>query len=308
VIRGVESQDNAGVYRLTGEIALVQTVDYFTPVVDDPFAFGQIAAANSLSDIYAMGAKPLTAMNLVSFPRDALDLSVLREILRGGLDKMNEARVVLVGGHTVDDPELKYGLSVTGTVHPNRLVTNGGARIGDKLILTKPLGTGIISTALKNGGASKEAVDGITRSMAALNYTASALMVETGVDACTDITGFGLLGHALQMAKNSGVGFLISASSVPLFPMAEELSGRGFQAGGLGRNRDYYGGSVQFGPNVPQPLRDILFDPQTSGGLLMSLAPTKARRLVSAMKRSGIEEAAIVGEVMAEPRGKILVG
>lgn len=306
MLRGVESQDNAGVYRLTDQIALVQTVDYFTPVVDDPFAFGQIAAANSLSDVYAMGARPLTAMNLVSFPRDTLDISILGEMLRGGLDKMNEANVVLVGGHTVDDPELKYGLSVTGIVHPNRLITNGGAKSGDRLILTKPIGTGIISTALKNGGAPAEAVELITRSMASLNGVASALMQEIGVHACTDITGFGFAGHALQMAKNSRVAFKVDMSALPLFPATADLSLRGFHAGGLGRNRDYYSRSVRFDQDVPQHLRDIVFDPQTSGGLLISVAPSKALRLLQGLKKATIEEAAIIGEVLPEPRGEIV--
>jgi len=307
VIRGVESQDNAGVYRLTKDLAIVQTVDFFTPVVDDPYQFGQIAVANSLSDIYAMGAKPATAMKLVSFPTGTLDISILRKILRGGLDKMSEAKVVLVGGHTVDDPELKYGLSVTGLVDPKRLITNGGAKPGDKLILTKPLGTGIISTALKAGSAPKAAVDRIARSMATLNERASALMLKTGVHSCTDITGFGFVGHALQMAKNSGVGFRVAVSDMPLFPTTEDLCRRGFKAGGLGRNREFYSKRVVFAADVPENLRDILFDPQTSGGLLISLARTKATRLLADLKEGGIADAAIVGEVVETPTAKIVV-
>ncbi len=209
VIRGVSSWDDAGVYQLSDELAIIQTVDFFTPIVDDPYAFGQIAVANALSDVYAMGGKPLTAMNIVCFPTKTLDISVLQDILRGGVDKMREAGVVLVGGHSIDDAELKYGLSVTGTVHPQRLVTNSGARAGDKLILTKPLGTGIISTALKSGIVGEETIAKLTNSMAALNDTASALMQQVGVHACTDVTGFGLLGHTVQLAENSQVGISI---------------------------------------------------------------------------------------------------
>lgn len=307
MIRGVESQDNAGVYRLTDDLAIVQTVDFFTPVVDDPFAFGQIAVANSLSDVYAMGARPATAMNVVSFPTGTLDVSVLREILRGGLDKMAEAKVVLVGGHTVDDPELKYGLSVTGLVDPGRLITNGGAKVGDRLILTKALGTGIISTALKAGQVSGEPVESITLSMSGLNARASTLMVEAGAHACTDITGFGFLGHALQMARNSRVGFNIKADSLPLFPMTLELCRAGFKAGGLGRNRDYYSKDVVIAGDVSDEQRDILFDPQTSGGLLISLPSGEADGLLSRLIGAGIEAAAVVGDVVAGPAGKILV-
>ena len=190
-------------YKLSEDLAIVQTVDFFTPIVDDPYTFGQIAAANALSDVYAMGGKPITAMNIVCFPSKTLDISILRDILRGGLEKLREAGVVLIGGHSVDDEELKYGLSVTGTIHPGKVVTKSGARAGDKLILTKPLGTGIINTAAKGGVASEETIANVTRSMSALNRTASEVMQEIGVNACTDITGFGLLGHACEMIQNS---------------------------------------------------------------------------------------------------------
>ncbi len=307
MIRGVESRDNSGVYRLNDSLAIVQTVDFFTPVVDDPHAYGEIAVANSLSDIYTMGAKPLTAMNVVCFPKDKLDGSVLREILKGGLDKMTEAGVALVGGHSVDDPELKYGLSVTGIVDPNRMVTNGDARIGDVLVLTKPLGTGIISTALKNGAAPQRAVERVTKSMATLNDKASIFMLEAGAHSCTDITGFGFLGHALQMAQNSNVGFAVVASAVPFFAEARVLGDAGFVPGGLNSNRDYYSTHVQMATNVPEHLRRVLFDPQTSGGLLISVPAEKADELLVKLKTSGLDGAAIVGEVVREPAGKIVV-
>ena len=307
VIRGLEDRDNAGVYRIAPDLALVQTVDFFTPVVDDPYTYGQIAAANSLSDIYAMGARPLTAMNVVCFPRDALDISVLHEILRGGLDKMAEAGVVLVGGHSIDDPELKYGLSVTGAVDPKRLVTNGGAKPGDRLILTKPIGTGIISTALKRGAATRQIVDRIVVSMAALNRRASELMQEVGVHAATDITGFGFLGHTLQMAQNSRVGMKFHVADIPFFPGTADLAKEGFCPGGLGRNQDFYRGGVQMARTVPDHVQNVLFDPQTSGGLLISLAPTKARTLLGRLHEAGIADAAIIGEVLAEPAGKLVI-
>jgi len=282
-------------------------VDFFTPVVDDPHAYGAIAVANSLSDIYAMGAKPLTAMNVVCFPKDKLDGSVLREILRGGLDKMIEAGVALVGGHSVDDPELKYGLSVTGVVDPKRLVTNGNARVGDQLVLTKPLGTGIISTALKNGAAPQRAVERITKSMSTLNDKASTFMLEAGAHSCTDITGFAFLGHALQMAQNSNVGFAVIAGAVPFFAEARVLGDAGFLPGGLNGNRDYYSSHVQMAASVPEYLQRVLFDPQTSGGLLISVPAEKADELLDKLKASGSDGAAIVGEVVREPAGMIVV-
>jgi len=303
----MESLDDAGVYRLTDDRALIQTIDFFTPIVDDPYTFGQIAAANALSDVYAMGGKPLTAMNIVCFPTKSLDISVLREILRGGADKMCEAKVVLVGGHSVEDAELKYGLSVTGTVHPKRLVTNAGAKVGDKLILTKPLGTGIISTAMKAGVAGKETIAKVSECMAALNDKASELMQEVGVHACTDITGFGLIGHSWQMADNSGVGIEFNSASVPFLSEAAEFAQNGFCPGGLHRNREFYSKSVKFAGRVPEYVQDILFDPQTSGGLLISLAPEAAQLLLGKLLKAKVKSAAIVGEVVGGPAGEILV-
>jgi len=307
VIRGMESLDDAGVYKLSDDLAIIQTIDFFTPIVDDPYDFGQIAVANALSDVYAMGGKPLTAMNVACFPINKLDISVLKDILKGGIDKMKEAGVTLVGGHSIDDAELKYGLSVTGTVHPERLVTNSGAKTGDKLILTKPLGTGIISTALKAGKVSKETVAKMTKYMVALNKKASELMQEVGVHACTDITGFGLLGHACQLAHNSQVGIKINPSSVPVFAEVEEFAKAGFCPGGLHRNREFYGKMVEFSKQIPDYIKDILFDPQTSGGLLISLPSEEADLLVGRLKKAGILEAAVVGEVIGKPAGKIIV-
>ncbi len=303
----MESLDDAGVYKMSDDLAIIQTIDFFTPIVDHPYDFGQIAAANALSDVYAMGGKPLTAMNVVCFPTKSLDISILKDILRGGIDKMKEAGVTLVGGHSIDDTELKYGLSVTGIVHPKRLVTNDGAKDGDKLILTKPLGTGIISTALKAGKASNEIIAEVTKCMASLNKKASELMQEVGVHACTDITGFGFLGHACQLAQNSQVGIKIHSGSVPFFAEAREFAKKGLCPGGLHRNREFYGKMVEFSDRVPDYIKDILFDPQTSGGLLISLSPEAAEMLIGRLKKAGVPEAATVGEIVSKPVGKILI-
>ena len=307
VIRGMDSLDDAGVYKLTDEVAIIQTIDFFTPIVDDPYTFGQVAAANALSDVYAMGGKPLTAMNIVCFPTQSMDISVLKAILKGGADKMVEAKVTLVGGHSIDDTELKYGLAVTGTVHPKRLVSNSGAKAGDKLILTKPLGIGIITTALKAGKIEPDTVTRVTNCMAALNDKASELMQETGVHAATDITGFGFLGHTIQLAKNSGVGISIDTATIPFFPEAGELARQGIAPGGLQRNREFYSLNVKIAGDVPSQVQDILFDPQTSGGLLICLAPGKAEQLLGRLRQAGIGEAAIIGEVVSQPEGAVTV-
>jgi selenide,water dikinase len=303
----MEQAEDAGVYKLSDDLALVQTVDFFTPVVDDPFDFGRIAAANALSDVYAMGGQPLTALNIACFPRSQMDISVLREVLRGGLEMMHLAGVILLGGHTVDDPELKYGLAVTGTIHPGKVVHNRGAKPGDRLILTKPLGTGVVSTAIKQGKASPQAVAAIVKSMTTLNKAASEAMLEVGVDACKDITGFGLLGHAAEMVEGTGVGFTIDASAVPVFAGVKELYEKGMVPGGLGRNRDFRGHTVDVADGVPGWLADILWDPQTSGGLLMAVPAAKAEKLLKKLNREGIKEAALIGGVVAEPAGRIRV-
>ncbi len=298
---------DAGIYKLRDDLAIIQHVDFFTPIVDDPYAFGQIAAANALSDIYAMGGTPLIALNIVCFPVKTLDISILGEILAGGLSKVQEAGVVLVGGHSIDDPEPKYGLCVTGTIHPGKVVLNTEARAGDRLILTKPLGTGIISTALKAGKASKQAVAEITESMAALNRKASALMLEIGVHACTDVTGFGLLGHAAGMIEGTDAGMVINSAAVPVFSEVRTFYEMGYTPGGLKRNRDFRIGMVEAARGVPDYMMDILFDPQTSGGLLIAAAEPKALVLLERMRKEGITEAAIIGEVVASPAGKIIV-
>ncbi len=307
LIAGIERAEDAGVYKLTDELAIIQTLDFFTPIVDDPYMFGQIAAANALSDVYAMGGKPLTAMNIVCFPREKMDLSILREILAGGLDKIHEANVTLVGGHTVEDPELKYGLSITGTIHPEKVVFNGRARPGDRIILTKPLGTGIVSTAIKFGKANEKAINRVTRSMATLNLKASELMQETGVNACTDVTGFGLLGHAAEMIEGTDVGMVIHSADVPVFPEAKGLVEIGMLPGGLKRNREFRKDMTEMGQDVPAYLENILFDPQTSGGLLISVPADRASALLKRMHEEGISEANIIGEIVAEPKGRIIV-
>ena len=299
--------EDAGIYKLSDELALVQTVDFFTPIVDDPYDFGQIAVANALSDVYAKGGKPLLAMNIVCFPVDKMDISILRAILLGGLDKLKEADTLLVKGHSVDDPELKYGLAVTGTIHPDNVVLNNTVKVGDQLILTKPLGTGIISTAIKKGLAEKHTIDRIVKSMTTLNRKASELMMEVGVNACTDITGFGLLGHACEMIEDTRVGMTITAASVPIFVEAKGFAEMGMIPGGLNRNRDYREPMVDISPSVPGYLADILFDPQTSGGLLISVSRDKVAGLLKNLHRAGIAEAAIIGEVVAKPKQKIAV-
>ena len=307
LLAGMEKCEDAGVYKLNDELAIIQTLDFFTPIVDDPYAFGQIAAANALSDVYAMGGSPLTAMNIVCFPVKTMGISVLKQILAGGLDKIREAGVVLVGGHSVDDQELKYGLSVTGTVHPARVVLNSGARAGDKLILTKPLGTGIINTAAKGSAAGKEVIDRAVRCMSTLNRTASELMMEAGVNACTDVTGFGLLGHACEMIEGANVGMVFYSTAVPLFPEVREFAVMGLVPGGTYRNKEFRSHMVEVAGDIPDDLLLILFDAQTSGGLLISIPPTRAKRLLQRLHSGGAAEAAIIGEVVAEPKGKIVV-
>ena len=304
---GMDSPDDAGVYRITGDIAIIQTVDFFTPIVDEPYWFGQIAAANALSDIYAMGGKPVTAMNLVGFPSGKMDIGILREIIKGGIDKLNEAGVVLVGGHSVEDSELKYGLSVTGLVHPGKVLLKKNLKAGDRLVLTKPLGTGIINTAIKAGLATEELIGRVTSLMAALNKNAAGIMAKFDVHACTDITGFGLLGHVAEMVEGTGVGIEIRASQVPVITEAFEFASMGFVPAGTHKNRDFRKDMVEFSPGIDNVMKDILFDPQTSGGLLISVSKTKASALVNELKNAGVPESAVIGNVVASPAGKIRV-
>ncbi|RZB36894.1 MAG: selenide, water dikinase [Desulfobacteraceae bacterium Eth-SRB2] len=304
---GLEKADDAGVYKISDDLALIQTVDFFTPIVDDPYGFGQIAAANALSDVYAMGGVPKTAMNLVAFPIKDMDISVLRQIIQGGLDKMKEAGVVLVGGHSVEDKELKYGLSVTGFIHPDRVLTKKNLKAGDRLILTKPLGTGIINTAIKGGLAPKEITDTVTRLMALLNKDAAEIMANYPVHACTDITGFGFLGHLAEMVVDSGAGIRIQANRVPILPQTLNYAGMGLVPAGAYKNREFFERHVDFVIGVDILIQDILFDPQTSGGLLICVEGDRADDLLLALKQKGIQDAAIVGQVVPEPKERIVV-
>ncbi|MEI6826708.1 MAG: selenide, water dikinase SelD [Desulfuromonadales bacterium] len=304
---GLDRADDAAVYRVSDDLALVQTVDFFPPMVDDPFSFGQIAAANALSDVYAMGGVPKTAMNIVAFPANTMDISILRSIIEGGLSKMREAGVVLVGGHTVEDSELKYGLAVTGYIHPDRILTKRSLQCGDRLILTKPLGTGIVATAIKAGLADQKLTELVTQAMATLNRDAAVTMDDYPVHACTDITGFGFLGHLAEMVVDSGCGVRINSSHVPMYLEALEWAAMGLIPAGAYNNRDFRGTFVDFADSVPQNVQDLLFDPQTSGGLLIAVVAEEAERLVTALKAKGIDCAAIVGEVIAVPVDRIIV-
>jgi selenide,water dikinase len=304
---GIEHIDDAGVYKIRDNLALVQTVDFFTPIVDDPYVFGQIAAANALSDVYAMGGTPVTAMNLVAFPIQSMEVAILTDILRGGLDKMREAEVVLVGGHSIEDQELKYGLAVTGLIHPDEVLTNTGAVVGDRIILTKPLGTGIINTAQKGGLASPEAVEGATEVMAALNRKAAEVMRGFQVHACTDVTGFGLLGHMHEMLGGGEIGIKVFVDAVPVLPGAEEYAGMGLVPGGALRNREFYTPRVQGGEALSPTLLDILYDPQTSGGLLIAVPEEDAEGVLRRLQEVGVKDARIVAEVVAKPRDRLIL-
>jgi selenide,water dikinase len=282
-------------------------VDFFTPIVDDPYWFGQIAVANALSDVYAMGGTPITAMNLVAFPLKDMDLSVLRQILKGGIDKLLEAGVSLVGGHSVEDKELKYGLSVTGIIHPDKVLSKKGFRPGDRLVLTKPLGTGIINTAIKGGLASDQIIEKVTRMMARLNRTPAEVMQAFRVHACTDVTGFGLLGHLCEMVVESGYGVALTNADIPVYPEAREYAAMGLVPTGTYNNRKFREAFVSFDQAVDGITRDILFDAQTSGGLLIMVDPADAVALVEKLHAEGVEDAAIIGEVIESPKERILV-
>ena len=307
VIVGLDRADDAGVYRINDDLALIQTVDFFTPIVDDPYRFGQIAAANALSDVYAMGGIPKTAMNLVGFPLGEMDISILRAIIEGGLDKIREAEVVLVGGHSVEDPELKYGLSVTGFIHPDRILTKKNLKGGDHLILTKPLGTGIVNTAIKGGLASPEVIEQVTRLMARLNRKAAQVMSRFQVHACTDVTGFGLLGHLAEMVLGSGCGVRLQSGKIPFIPEAQEYAQMGFIPAGAYRNREFRACMTEFKPSVDRFLQDLLFDPQTSGGLLIVLPERDSTELLEELKSGGVQDAVIIGEVISDGEEKIFI-
>jgi selenide, water dikinase len=307
VLVGFDTADDAGVYKISAEQALVQTVDFFTPIVDDPFTFGQIAATNSLSDIYAMGGSPMSALAIVCFP-DKGDLNVLERILAGGLSKMMEAGCAVIGGHSVRDPEIKFGYSVTGSIHPQKVWANAGAKVGDRLIFTKAIGTGVISTAIKKGESRQEWIDAATKSMTTLNARAADVAISGGypIHAATDITGFGLIGHVREMAAGSGVSLRINAAAVQVLEGALECVRKGFIPGGLTANRDFAECLVGYDGNIPEEVKTILFDPQTAGGLLLSVAGERSQELVAALQKAGIQ-AAEIGQVTSSAKPLITV-
>ncbi len=293
---GLDTSDDAAVYKINDDIALIQTLDFFTPIVDDPYMFGQIAAANSLSDVYAMGGEPKLAMNIVCFP-NCLSPDVLVEILKGGHDKVAEAGALLIGGHTVEDDEPKYGLSVAGFVNPNRVLTNSNAKAGDVLVLTKPIGVGIINTAIKAGLADKKAYDKAVHTMATLNKYAKEAFDNVVINSVTDITGFGLLGHSLEMAVGSSVTIVIDHKSVPIIDGALEYAQMGLVPAGAYSNRKHIGDKVKFAGNISEDIQDVLFDPQTSGGLLISVPKDNVDLLLENLKNTP-NEFAVIGEVV----------
>lgn len=298
LLEGHARFSDAGVFRLRPDLALVQTVDFFPPLVDDPRDYGLIAAANSLSDVYAMGGVPLTVLNVAGFPSGKLDIGILGDILAGGAEKVIEAGALVVGGHTVEDSEIKFGLAVTGTVHPERLVSNAGARSGDRLVLTKPIGMGSVTTAFKKNKVDDDTLRAAVDIMTSLNRDASELMTELGARGATDITGFGFLGHAFEMAESSGVTLRIDPSRVPVFPAATELAGRGLLSGGARRNREHLGDRILWKSQPGKALEELLYDSETSGGLLIALKPDAASTLVEQLVDKGHSYTCIVGEVV----------
>ncbi len=296
---GISTGDDAGVFRLSDDLAIVNTVDFFTPVVDDPFTYGQISAANALSDVYAMGGVPRTALNIVCWPQTGLPGEMLVEILRGGAEKAREAGVVIVGGHTVADEEVKFGMAITGVIDPRRIVRNVGAKVGDALVLSKALGTGILMTAFKRDRLADEPYRAAVDSMIQLNARAALAMLKFDVHAATDVTGFGLVGHSLKMAEGSGVTIVFEESDLPLLPGALELCREGMIPGGGTRNRDYYAPSVRIADEIADEMAVLAFDPQTSGGLLIAVPDGESLALLAELQNSGHREAAIVGRVVA---------
>jgi selenide,water dikinase len=302
----MDRPDDAGVYRVSDSLALIQTLDFFTPVVDDPYSFGQIAVANALSDVYAMGGKPKLAMNIICFPVNTLDVSVLEEVLKGGSDKMIEAGVLLLGGHSVEDAEIKYGLSVTGFVHPDKVLRNTGAIPGDALMLTKPIGTGIIATAIKAAEAGAETIERVIKLMSELNRKPAEIMTKYNVHACTDITGFGLIGHSIEMIEATKTGIIFHAEKIPFIPEAIEFASMGFIPAGAYRNRDFRIKMIE-NKGIDDDRLMCLFDPQTSGGLLIALPMSEADALKIELKGIGIENAAIIGEIIDDERNRIII-
>jgi selenide,water dikinase len=296
---GLATPDDAGVYQLTDHVALIQTLDFFTPIVDSPYDFGAIAAANALSDVYAMGGQPLTAMNIVCFPSDELPESILKETLAGGLEKIHEAGALLVGGHSVNDAEFKYGLSVTGTVHPDRVITNSGLKIQDRLILTKPIGTGILATAIKGKLAAENAIKNLVAVASSLNKTAAEIMGRFKPSACTDITGFGLAGHLVEMAAASKKKINLYADDIPFIEDVYDLAAMGMFPAGAYNNKKFFEIRTRIASEMDPVLTDLMFDPQTSGGLVISLNKTDALDCLNALHDNGIG-ARIIGDVESD--------
>jgi len=307
VLVSSETCDDAGIYKLDDERALVQSVDVFTPVVDDPYLFGQIAAANSVSDIYAMGGKPLTALSIIGFPVDRVSHRVMNKMMQGGIDKLREAGTVVLGGHSIKNKEIMFGFAVTGLIHPRRIITNDKAKPGDVLILTKPLGTGTLSFAAQIGKAEGGWLVETGRSMSELNKTAAEIMVEAGVRAATDVTGFGLLGHLSEIAVQSGVTAEVYADAVPLFEGVLICLRRQIISGAIERNREYASKFVVRDEAVEEELETALYDPQTSGGLLMCVGAKKAVAVMKKLKKAGIERAAVIGRIVESSEGKIVI-
>ncbi len=302
---GFEGSDDAAVYRVSDEIAVVSTVDFITPPVDDPIWFGRIAAANSLSDIYAMGGRPITALNLVMFPSKKLGIEILKGIIQGGGEKVAEAGASLAGGHSVEDDEPKYGLAVTGIVSPNKVLTNAGAKPGDLLILTKPLGTGVLFNACRSGKLPWQELESILPEVAALNGTSSKIALEFDVHACTDITGFGILGHSLEMARASSVGIELEFSALPFYPNSLEMYRKGETTGSNKANRELVRNFMHLSARITEEQQLLLFDPQTSGGLLLSVPESRAGALLSELRDSGVTSASLIGQVSASPSPEI---
>jgi len=307
VLVSPDTWDDAGVYKLDDKIALVQTVDVFTPCADDPYTFGQIAAANSVSDIYAMGGKPMTALSIIGFPINTVSYKVMRQIIWGGIDKMKEAGVVIIGGHSINDKEIKFGFAVTGSINPAKIITNNNAQPGDILILTKPIGTGVINFANKMDKASVSAVMAVNKSMAELNKTASEIIAEMGVTTATDVTGFGLIGHLSEIVVQSGVTAEIYADQVPLFDGVVDYIRKEMISCALRRNKEYASQYLEVAKNISQEMENVFYDPQTSGGLLIAIGEEQGEGLLSRLKKKGIKDAAIIGKVISKSGGRILL-
>lgn len=307
VLVSSDTCDDAGIFKLSDDLALVHSVDVFTPSVDDPYTFGQIAASNSVSDIYAMGGKPLTALSIIGFPIETMSHRIMNQMLKGGIDKMEEAGVSIVGGHSIKDNEVKFGFAVTGTIHPDKIISNDKAQPGDVLVITKPLGTGVIGFASQIGKASAESLETISLSMAELNRIPAEIMEEIGVETATDVTGFGLMGHLSEMAAQSRVTVEIYANKVPVFEGVLDLIQQGMISGAIERNMEFASQYVTVSPGVSKERETVLYDPQTSGGLLMAVHPDRSKELVARLKTNGISHTSIIGKVVSKSEGKILL-